>query len=62
MGPIGLELPRRLAGWVSNSDEDNWDEAIADIVEQLASGDGISKNEKGETVLRMVACVAIAKK
>jgi len=47
---------------VSNSDEDNWDEAIADIVEQLASGDGISKNEKGETVLRMVACGAIAKK
>jgi SAM-dependent methyltransferase len=49
------------SGW-SHSDEDKWDEAIADIVEQLASGDGISKNEKGETVLRMVACVAIAKK
>ena len=51
-------LPR---GW-SVSDEDKWDEAIEDIVEQLQSGNGISKNEKGETVLKMVACIAIAKK
>ncbi|OTA56915.1 S-adenosyl-L-methionine-dependent methyltransferase [Hypoxylon sp. EC38] len=49
------------SGW-SQNDEDKWDEAIADIVEQLKSGDGISKNEKGETVLRMVACIAVAKK
>ncbi|KAF2179225.1 S-adenosyl-L-methionine-dependent methyltransferase [Zopfia rhizophila CBS 207.26] len=49
------------SGWTKN-DEDKWDETIADIVEQLESGDGISKNESGDTVLRMVACVAIAKK
>ncbi|KAI1402585.1 S-adenosyl-L-methionine-dependent methyltransferase [Hypoxylon fuscum] len=49
------------SGW-SQSDEDKWDEAVADIVSELKSGDGISKNEKGETVLRMVACVAVAKK
>ncbi len=48
-------------GW-SQNDELRWDEAIADIVEQLESGEGISKNDKGETVLRMVACIAIAKK
>lgn len=48
-------------GW-SQNDEDKWDEAIADIVEQLESGDGIHKNDKSETVLRMVACIAIAKK
>lgn len=49
------------SGW-SQNDEDKWDEAIADIVEQLQSGDGITKNENGETVLKMVACVAVAKK
>jgi ubiquinone/menaquinone biosynthesis C-methylase UbiE len=48
-------------GW-SQNDEDKWDEAIADIVEQLESGEGISKNEKGETVLKMIACIAVAKK
>lgn len=48
-------------GW-SQSDEDKWDEATADIIEQLQSGDGITKNEKGETLLKMVACVALAKK
>ncbi|KAF1950201.1 S-adenosyl-L-methionine-dependent methyltransferase [Byssothecium circinans] len=48
-------------GW-SHGDEEKWDEAIADIVEQLESGDGISKDEKGETVLKMIACIAIAKK
>lgn len=48
-------------GW-SQGDEDKWDEAIADIVEQLEKGDGIFKNGKGETVLGMVACIAIAKK
>ncbi|KAF2246839.1 S-adenosyl-L-methionine-dependent methyltransferase [Trematosphaeria pertusa] len=49
------------SGW-SQNDEDKWDEAIADIVEQLKSGDGISKNDKGETVLRMVCIMAVAKK
>lgn len=49
------------SGWCQN-DEDKWDEAIADIVEQLDNGDGISKNDEGETVLRMAACIAIAKK
>ena len=48
-------------GWEQN-DEDKWDEAIADILEQLEKGDGISKNEKGETVIKMIACIAIAKK
>jgi hypothetical protein len=49
------------SGW-SQDDEDKWDEAIDDIVQQLQSGDGISTNEKGETLLRMVAIVAVAKK
>jgi hypothetical protein len=48
-------------GW-SQNDDDKWDEAIADIVEQLESGEGISKNEKEETVLKIVACIAVAKK
>lgn len=48
-------------GWAQN-DEDKWDEAIEDIVEELKSGDGISQNEQGETVLKMIACVAVAKK
>ncbi|KAH8773527.1 S-adenosyl-L-methionine-dependent methyltransferase [Diaporthe sp. PMI_573] len=49
------------SGW-SPSDEDKWDEAIEDIVEQLHSGDGISHNDKGETVMRMIACIGVAKK
>ncbi|KUI66541.1 Ubiquinone/menaquinone biosynthesis C-methyltransferase UbiE [Cytospora mali] len=49
------------SGW-SQNDEDKWSEVIDDIVEQLESGDGISKNEAGETVLKMVACVAAAQK
>jgi hypothetical protein len=48
-------------GW-SQADEDKWDEAVMNIVGQLESGEKISKNEKGETVLKWVACVAIAKK
>lgn len=48
-------------GW-SQNDEDKWDEVIADIVEQLESGEGITKNKKGETVLKMIACIAVAKK
>jgi SAM-dependent methyltransferase len=47
-------------GW-SQSDEDKWDEAIDDIVEQLASGDGITF-ENGETVMKMISVVAVAKK
>lgn len=48
-------------GW-SQNDEDKWDEAVDDIYEQLQSGDGVSKNEKGETVMRMRACIAVARK
>ncbi|KAI0508623.1 S-adenosyl-L-methionine-dependent methyltransferase [Xylaria bambusicola] len=47
-------------GW-SQTDEDKWDEAIDDIVDQLSSGDGIVV-ENGETVMRMIAVVAVAKK
>ncbi|KAI1394552.1 S-adenosyl-L-methionine-dependent methyltransferase [Hypoxylon fuscum] len=48
-------------GW-SQNDEDKWDEAVADTVKQINSGDGFSVNGKGETVMTMVACIAIAKK
>ncbi|KAI1489088.1 hypothetical protein F5X96DRAFT_671052 [Biscogniauxia mediterranea] len=48
-------------GW-SRSDEDKWDEAIDDIVEQLQAGDGISKSKNGETVMKMISVVAVAKK
>jgi hypothetical protein len=44
------------------SDEEKRDEAITDIVEQLESGEGITKNDKGETVMRMIAVVGVAKK
>lgn len=54
-------LGKLPTGW-SENDEERWDEAIDDVVEELKSGDGISKNEKGETVLRMVACIAVARK
>ncbi|KAI0147164.1 S-adenosyl-L-methionine-dependent methyltransferase [Xylariaceae sp. FL1272] len=47
-------------GW-SQNDEDKWDEAIDDIVEQLASGDGITVKD-GETLMKMVSIVAVAKK
>lgn len=49
------------AGWTQN-DEDKWDEAIDNIVEGLQSGYGITQNERGETVLKMIACVAVARK
>ncbi|KAJ4245019.1 hypothetical protein NW762_014226 [Fusarium torreyae] len=49
------------SGW-SQGDEEKWDEAVNDLVEQLASGPGISKNEKGETVLKYAGCIAIATK
>ncbi|KAK6196623.1 hypothetical protein LQW54_011363 [Pestalotiopsis sp. IQ-011] len=35
-------------GW-SQNDEDKWDEATADIIQQLQRAEGITKNEKGET-------------
>ncbi|KAI0436788.1 S-adenosyl-L-methionine-dependent methyltransferase [Xylaria telfairii] len=47
-------------GW-SQSDEDKWDEAIDDIVEQLAGGDGITVKD-GETVMKMISIVAVAEK
>lgn len=49
------------SGWTQD-DEDKWEEAIDDIVESLQGGEGISKNEQGETVLTMNACVAVATK
>lgn len=49
------------SGWTQN-DEHKWEEAIDDIVEGLQGGDGITKNEQGETVMKMVACVAVATK
>ncbi|GKU07718.1 gdsl esterase lipase protein [Fusarium langsethiae] len=47
------------SGWL-REDEERWDEAVDDIVEKLVHSDGISKNEKGETVMRFAGCVAIA--
>ncbi|KAF0638238.1 hypothetical protein FPSE5266_01862 [Fusarium pseudograminearum] len=49
------------SGWL-REDEEKWEEALSDIVEQLANSDGISKNDKGETVMRFAGCVAIATK
>ncbi|KAL1604131.1 hypothetical protein SLS60_005724 [Paraconiothyrium brasiliense] len=49
------------SGW-SQNDEDKWEEAVSDIEDQMKAGNGISKNDKGETVLRMVACIAVATK
>lgn len=48
-------------GWTQH-DEDKWEEAISGIIDGLQSGDGIMQNEKGETVLKMSACVAVASK
>lgn len=48
-------------GWTQD-DEEKWDEAIDDIVDGLQSGDGITQNEQGETVLKMIASVAVASK
>jgi SAM-dependent methyltransferase len=49
------------SGWL-REDEEKWEEAVDDIVEQLMNGEGISKNEKGEIVMRFAGCVAIATK
>ena len=43
-------------------DEEKWDEAIKVTVDNLQEGDGISKNEKGETVLKLIASIAVAEK
>ncbi len=68
--PDGLKRWAQLAwsylgslpsGW-SQSDEDHWDEAIDDIVEQLQSGEGITVGANGETIMEMRAIVAVAKK
>ncbi|ESU09526.1 hypothetical protein FGSG_03671 [Fusarium graminearum PH-1] len=48
-------------GWL-HEDEEKWEEALDDIVEQLVNSDGISKNDRGETVMRFAGCVAIAAK
>ncbi|KAK2616058.1 hypothetical protein N8I77_002769 [Diaporthe amygdali] len=47
------------SGWFSN-DEDGRKEAVADIVKGLKSGNGIIQNKPDETVLKMVACMAVA--
>ncbi|KAF4448354.1 hypothetical protein F53441_8229 [Fusarium austroafricanum] len=49
------------SGWL-REDEEKWEEAVNDIVEQLMTGDGLSKDEDGNTVMKFVACVAIATK
>ncbi|CEI62235.1 hypothetical protein FVEN_g10269 [Fusarium venenatum] len=49
------------SGWLQE-DEEKWEEALDDIVEQLVHSDGISKNEKGEAIMRFAGCVAIATK
>jgi hypothetical protein len=40
--------------------EDKWEEAPCDIEEQMQAGDNITRNEKGEMVLRMVSCITVA--
>lgn len=51
-----------LIGTMSQSDENKWQEAVENLVEQSESGDEIFRNKKGETVLKMTACIAITKK
>jgi hypothetical protein len=60
-GAIGVELPGYFADW-SQNDEDKWGEVVSDIEEEMKSEDSIFKIGKGETVLRMVACIAVATK
>jgi len=48
-------------GW-TKQDEEKWDETIEMIATEIKNGQGVSTNEKGETVLRMVACVDVATK
>jgi hypothetical protein len=40
--------------------EDKWEEAPSDIEEQMQADDSITRNEKGEMVLRMVSCITVA--
>jgi len=61
MGTVGLELLALPSGW-SQEDEDKWNEAIEEIVNQLQSGEGIFKNGKGETALKMTALIGVATK
>ncbi|KAM0548094.1 hypothetical protein ACHAPJ_010152 [Fusarium lateritium] len=49
------------SGWLED-DEAHWDEALDDIFEQLNGAPGISRNEKGEAVMKFVACIAIVTK
>lgn len=44
--------------WSENG-EGKWDKAVADIVKQLESGGGFSKNEQGHTVLNMTAFIVV---
>ncbi|KAM0289763.1 hypothetical protein ACHAO9_005640 [Fusarium lateritium] len=47
------------SGWLQE-DEEKWEEAVDDIVEQLLNGNGISKNDDGDTVMRFAGSIAIA--
>lgn len=49
------------SGWLQE-DEERWDEAVDDIVEQLENGEGTSTDENGDIVMRFAGCVAIAVK
>lgn len=54
-------LGRLSTGW-TQTDEEKWDEAIGDIVQNLGSGGAMEVNEQGEKVLQFVACIATARK
>ncbi len=54
-------LGPRNEGW-TQEDEDKWEDAVEDLVQQLQSGKGLSKNEKGELVMTFEGCIAVAKK
>jgi hypothetical protein len=54
-------LGKPAGGWTPQ-DEEKQDVTIDVIVRQLKSERGFSMNEKGQSVLRMVACIGIATK
>ena len=48
-------------GWTPE-DEETWDQALDLTIENLKKEKGYTVNEKGENVMKMLACVAIASK
>lgn len=46
------------SGWLKE-DEEKWQKAVDDIVEQLLSGNDISENDNGDTVMRFGGSIAI---